>query len=407
MWLWNSPWMLFWTLAAVVPVLIHFWSRRRHDEVPWAAMRFLLVAIRKNARRWRIEQLVLLALRMLILILLAIALADPMMAPAGSGATRGGGVDDTHYLLVLDASYSMDYRPADTTCFELAKGLASELVRRGSQGDAFTLILLAAPPDVVVGDPVFDRESMVAEIAQLQRTDGGADLPATLAEIEQVLQRASQQGSRLRRHRVCFFTDLGRNTWGEVVSEAVQAALGRLEHKAEWTLVDVGQAGGENVAMTRLAVADDIITPGAGAPGYRTRESWRPRLLTAECPRARRRSESHAIGGGRGGGRPRQLVGRASLPGSWRTCGRGPPGQRLPGGRQSSLAVPDRVGHVGGVVSRGHIGCRAKRGLGAGASSVARGTRTTRRAVRNCLGGGGSGTVRLHLSVQCRSFRKR
>ena len=84
---------------------------------------------------------------------------------AGSLAAASSG--DTHNVLVLDASYSMDYRQADATRFDLAKGLASEFVRQSMQGDGFTLIQLAAPPRVVVSDPVFDRESMVAEIAQL------------------------------------------------------------------------------------------------------------------------------------------------------------------------------------------------------------------------------------------------
>ena len=64
-WLFSSPWMLLWALTAIVPLVIHLWSRRKYDEVPWAAMKFLLAAIRKNARRWRIEQLLLLIVRIL------------------------------------------------------------------------------------------------------------------------------------------------------------------------------------------------------------------------------------------------------------------------------------------------------------------------------------------------------
>ncbi len=263
MWLLTSPWMLFWALAAVVPVLIHLWSRRRYDEVPWAAMRFLLRAIRKNARRWRMEQLLLLAVRMLILILLAAALADPIVALLGDGTSPRGPVGDTHHVLVLDTSYSMDYRQADTTRFEAAKSLASEFVRQGLQGDGFTLIELSDPPRVVVGDPVFDRESMVTEIAQVSRTDGGADLEATLAEVQRVLGQAQDQHGRLQRGRVCFFTDLGQNSWSAVTSEPVQAGLSRLAQDAELRLFDVGQSGGQNVAVTRVASSEAVVTVGA------------------------------------------------------------------------------------------------------------------------------------------------
>ncbi|MFW6169053.1 MAG: BatA domain-containing protein [Planctomycetota bacterium] len=263
-WSLTSPWMLFWALAAVVPLLIHLWSRRRYEQVPWAAMRFLLAAIRKNARRWRLEQLILLALRMLILILLAIALADPIVAHLGAGPATGSRGGDTHNVLVIDSSYSMDYRRTDRTRFQLARELAQELVRQSAQGDGFTLIQLADPPKVVVRAPVFDQASVLAEIAQLDRTDGAADLQATLAESERVLKRASEREPRLRRQRICFFTDLGRNTWGKVTRKEVVSVLERLTREnTELRMYDVGGREATNVALTRLSVAESILTVGS------------------------------------------------------------------------------------------------------------------------------------------------
>ena len=46
---------LGWLVAASVPLLIHLWSRRRYREVPWAAVTFLLSAIRKNSKPWLIS----------------------------------------------------------------------------------------------------------------------------------------------------------------------------------------------------------------------------------------------------------------------------------------------------------------------------------------------------------------
>ena len=73
----GSALMLMWGLTAAIPVLLHLWNRRQRQEMDWAAMRFLLAAVEKNARRVRIEQLILLAVRMGILGLLAeLELAD-------------------------------------------------------------------------------------------------------------------------------------------------------------------------------------------------------------------------------------------------------------------------------------------------------------------------------------------
>jgi len=261
-WPLASPWMLAWACAALIPLLIHFLSRRRYDEVPWAAMEFLLAAIRKNARRWRLEQLLLLLVRMAILVLLALALADPLWPLLSSAASQSSAVGETHVVVVIDASYSMDYRVADATRMDTAKRLAGELVRSCPQGDGFSLLLLAAPPLVVVGDPVFDREELASEIAELRRSDGGADLAATLAEIERIIDRTAQREPRLSRRRICFFTDLGRTTWDGLTQRATQAILARLADKAGLELVDVGQSGGQNVAVTRVNVAEGVVTVG-------------------------------------------------------------------------------------------------------------------------------------------------
>ena len=48
-------------LLASVPIIIHILNRRRFKIVNWAAMEFLLRALRKNRRRLRFEQWLLLA----------------------------------------------------------------------------------------------------------------------------------------------------------------------------------------------------------------------------------------------------------------------------------------------------------------------------------------------------------
>src|SRR3954471_8422677 len=53
--------------ALAVPLLIHLLFRKRYQIVPWAAIRFLLVAERRHRRR--IDQWLLLVLRAMALVL--------------------------------------------------------------------------------------------------------------------------------------------------------------------------------------------------------------------------------------------------------------------------------------------------------------------------------------------------
>src|SRR2546423_10709954 len=62
--------------AVSVPIVIHLLNRKRFRVVTWAAMRFLLAAQKKNSRRLRLEQIILLAVRALVVLLLILAMAS-------------------------------------------------------------------------------------------------------------------------------------------------------------------------------------------------------------------------------------------------------------------------------------------------------------------------------------------
>src|SRR5215213_3330094 len=111
---------------AAIPIIIHFLNRRRFKTQPWAAMEFLLRAMRKNRRRIRFEQWLLLAVRCGVLLLFGLALARPLgctdTSLAALAARRAG-----LHVIVLDNSYSMLYesdRPDAKTNFDQAKLVA-------------------------------------------------------------------------------------------------------------------------------------------------------------------------------------------------------------------------------------------------------------------------------------------
>src|SRR3954463_3641390 len=109
-----APLMLWGSLAAAIPIALHFFYRSRYRTVPWAAMKFLLASIEQTSRRLKFQELLLLLLRTAILLLLAIALARPSF--------RGGGGDAVDAVLVIDTSLSMQAKAGpDVTAFDRAK----------------------------------------------------------------------------------------------------------------------------------------------------------------------------------------------------------------------------------------------------------------------------------------------
>jgi len=267
---WLVPLSLTWALgfgnlgllyglgAASIPLLIHLLNRRRYRETSWAAMRFLLEAIRKNRRRIRIEQWLLLAIRTLVIVLVVLAMAKPFLESFGNviAGLR------THRVVVLDASLSMGYSSAGVSRFEQAKALATQLVKDSRRGDAISLILMGDPPRVVIGDPSANLSEVQKEIEELELLHGGTDLAATFESIERVLEVSS-----IRQKELIFLTDLQSTSWRRPVGprgEGLDTTLAKIEaRRPRSVIIDLGRAGSENRAVTDIRVVDPVVIAGS------------------------------------------------------------------------------------------------------------------------------------------------
>src|SRR5882724_2001286 len=98
-----NPILLFGAAAVAIPVIIHLLNKRKFERVTWAAMRFLRMSVEQNERRVKIEDLLLLLLRCLMVLLLALALARPALKSATAGFFGQSGVTA---VVVVDQSYS-------------------------------------------------------------------------------------------------------------------------------------------------------------------------------------------------------------------------------------------------------------------------------------------------------------
>ncbi len=250
-------------LAVGVPVLIHLLSRQRYQIVPWAAVRFLLAAQKRNRRR--IDRWLLLAARVLGLSLpLAGMLAATPWAEELWQRIRPGPPDAvsnaprTHRILVIDGSLSMTARAGNGTRFDTALAQAEQAVRAANPGDGFTLIVLAGPAQAVVPGPSADADKVLAELHNLKPTHGAADLAGGLALVADTLAKSPKGYPR---RQVLLFTDLQRSAWaGLLPKEDGQApeVWQRVLPRAEVAVVDA--AGGEldNLAITDLVLADPL-----------------------------------------------------------------------------------------------------------------------------------------------------
>jgi hypothetical protein len=122
---------LLWGLPILgVPVVIHLITVLRHRRVEWAAMEFLLASQKRNRTRVLLKQLLLLLVRMLAVAMIVLVLAEPILRDRLGGLL---GDAKTRHIVLLDDSFSMSDRRADTSAFEQAKRVVERI---GTQASA-------------------------------------------------------------------------------------------------------------------------------------------------------------------------------------------------------------------------------------------------------------------------------
>ncbi|MHC4473674.1 MAG: BatA domain-containing protein, partial [Planctomycetota bacterium] len=259
------PAMLWGLLLAAVPILIHLLSRRRYRTVRWAAMEFLRAAFKKNQKRLRIENLLLLILRTALIVLLVFALSRPFL----SGVVAETLSDrTTNYTVILDNSYSMGLNEGVTTPFKRAVEEAKKIATTTDREDSITLYLtndnfsLAGPgiPRSILRDS-HEADKVAGVLGRLRVSTGRSELVDVLAAVSDELD-AKRTGKR-----VVLITDLQRTAWETgVEAEAdrreaddelggagrtIQDLLADIERKgASFHLIDVGANDPANAALT-------------------------------------------------------------------------------------------------------------------------------------------------------------
>ncbi len=167
-----TPLLLLGLLAAAAPVVIHLVSRARAQEVYFPSLRFLRMSMERTARRRKFEHLLLMLLRMLVLALLAVAVAEPISEAVGGwlGGRRYAAV------VILDNSMSMGARGRDGDRFSHAMTDAASLLGGDYQPSVAGLITTNGG---------FRSESLTGELAALRRGLQGAEVAPARASIEQ------------------------------------------------------------------------------------------------------------------------------------------------------------------------------------------------------------------------------
>lgn len=202
------PWaIVVGVLAAGLPVAVHFLTRPRPARRPLSTFRFVREAIRQRRARHRLRDFLVLSLRTLAVLLLAAAVARPLI---GRNTTAVVEDDvDTIRVVILDASQSMGARSRGVQALERARPIASDLLeyRRGLKAN---LIVAAARPRALFDRPSTNFAALREELADAQVLPEQIDVEAALNAAANVL---GNSGAVAVRPELVIISDFQRSNW--------------------------------------------------------------------------------------------------------------------------------------------------------------------------------------------------
>jgi hypothetical protein len=267
-------------VLTAIPILIHFLNRRRHRTVEWAAMKYLLAAMRQNRRRLRFESLLLLIARCACLFILAMAISRPLGCSDNAFASIAARRVGLH-VIVVDDSYSMAYeanRPDARTHFDQAKKLAKQVIGRLESGAQQVAVITASKPAKLVIKPTHDLDAAALAVDRLTQTYSATDIGGALRLASQIAESDSTVPTRT----LHLFTD---STNSALKSDAQLPALAQaLAQQYRAVVYSLGQANqwnqaiatlGSSESLVRVGFGADLVTSVAGYGGGETMLSWK------------------------------------------------------------------------------------------------------------------------------------
>lgn len=241
------PGLLIGLLLGSIPILVYYLMRFRSMRVSWGADYILERALARRRKKVYWDQIILLALRALVVMALVMAFARPQSTRDKSVTSDGAVLR----ILLVDCSYSMLARDGDQTRRDVAQEALRALVSSWGRSEAWSLYVMDSNPRWIVQRAlVKDAKHSLAIVDGLQSEETAVSLAAGL---KTVLAHGAGQ-----RREIYLFTDDQASNW-----EGVDKVTASLDANTRLFWIRPPLESRRNLAVTDLQVSHERVLRGA------------------------------------------------------------------------------------------------------------------------------------------------
>lgn len=240
------PGLLYGLLLGLIPIIVYYLMRFRALRVPWGADYILERALARRRRKLYLDQIILLALRALVVMALVTAFARPQSRTA-HGTETGG---EVLRILLVDGSYSMlageGSQSRRDTAVEAMRGLVSSWTR----GEQWSLYMLDSHPRWIV-----DRASVVnasQSLAILNALEYEECAVSIASGLEAVLAHEAGQS-----REIYIFTDDQATNW-----KGADSVIAEIDDNTRLFWINPTLEDHRNLAVTDLQLGHERVLRG-------------------------------------------------------------------------------------------------------------------------------------------------
>jgi hypothetical protein len=239
---------LFLLSAVSIPLIIHFLSKRRIKTIEFSSLKFL-EQMQKSRMRWlRIKELILLALRMLVIALIVLAFARPTLRGfAGSSRASSSAV------IILDRSVSMDAEGETGSLFEEGKRLAAKLLDSFERGDRVTLITYPGEGAPEIIGPFSPGEMLKQRLGSIELSHQAGNIGEALKAAREALAKNPNFN-----REVYIISDMQAGNFANLPREVTNRDSWKNVH---FFAVAPRATGGDNISIDKIIMPAQLMVP--------------------------------------------------------------------------------------------------------------------------------------------------
>ncbi len=278
-----NPFFLWFGLSLLIPLALHMIQSSRTVRLQFSTIRFIKLAEKRSSRRIKMENFILWVLRTLLMALLTLAFMMPMIRTKEFGNMLGRAARDV--AIVIDASYSMDYKAGRRTTWDEAIETAAAIIEGLSDKDRFCVYLAREQPMPIYEQLTGEREAGAARVKALKLGVGSSQLcPAVMAA-----NTALEQETRRVEREIHIISDNQALPWAQFKREgttpdaatnapALAVTASNAPTSAPDALWDPSKINDRTTCFVTLlgATAPENVSP--------VNMELEPKLITAETP---------------------------------------------------------------------------------------------------------------------------